>query len=160
MRQTSRQDGFSLIEALIALVVLSIGLVGLAGLLVQGIKSNHNAYLRTQAALLSNAMAERMLANRTGIQNDAYNGIDTTAAGASNAHCVTAVSGCDAKHMAQYDAYAWGQLLSKALPAGAGTVSGAGSDSVFTITVTWRETQHGTAKPVTATRSFTTSFRP
>src|SRR5699024_3278786 len=154
MTRPQQQQGFSLIEVLIALVVLSIGLVGLAGLLVQGIKSNHNAYLRTQAALLSHAMAERMLANRAGLQNGDYDAIDTTSAG-TDPGCVTTGSGCDPAHMAHHDAHAWGRLLSTALPTGAGRVTGAGAGSIFTITVTWREASHDATEPGTVTKSFT-----
>src|SRR5699024_10996669 len=159
MRRPQQQQGFSLIEVLIALVVLSIGLVGLAGLLVQGIKTNHNAYLRTQAVLLSNDMAERMLANPAGLHNGDYNTIDTTSANADPGW-VTTKHGCHPTQMARYDAYAWGRALSSALPAGVGTVTGAGSGSVFNITVSWSETGHDAGNPSPTITSFTTSFQP
>lgn len=160
MTHTNPQRGFGLIEALIALVVLSIGLLGLVGLLVQGIKTNHNAYLRTQAVLLSNDMADRMLANRTGVRNAHYNAIDTTASSPANPSCVTTATGCTAQQMAQFDAYAWGRLLRSALPAGAGTVSGDGMGSVFTITVSWIEDGLQSSDLGTTTKSFSMSFQP
>jgi len=159
MIQTRPQQGFSLIEALIALVVLSVGLVGLAGLLVQGIKTNHNAYLRTQAVLLSSDIAERMLANPAGLHNGDYNDINTASENADPG-CVTTNRGCDPAQMARYDAYAWGRALSSALPAGVGTVTGAGSGSVFNITVSWSETGHDAGNPSPTITSFTTSFQP
>ena len=43
------QSGFSIVEVLVALFVLSIGLLGLAALQAQGLRFNHDAYVRTQA---------------------------------------------------------------------------------------------------------------
>ena len=57
-------QGFSLIEVLITLVVFSIGLLGLASLQGQSINSSYNAHLRTQATSLASSMIDRMRANR------------------------------------------------------------------------------------------------
>lgn len=56
--------GFSLVEVLVALVVLSIGLLGVAGLQTRGVRDNHGAYLRTQATLGAKDLVDRMRANR------------------------------------------------------------------------------------------------
>lgn len=56
--------GFSLVEVLVALVLLSFGLLGLAGLQTRGVRDNHGAYLRTQATLCAKDMVDRMRANR------------------------------------------------------------------------------------------------
>ena len=47
-RVAHRSSGFSLVEVLIALVILSIGLLGLAGLQAAGLRNNNSAYLRTK----------------------------------------------------------------------------------------------------------------
>ncbi len=60
-----RQQGFSLFEVLIALLVLSVGLLGLANLQGQSISSSYNAHLRTQATSLAQSMVDRMRANRS-----------------------------------------------------------------------------------------------
>ncbi len=62
-RWNQRQYGFSLLEVLIALLVLSIGLLGLAGLQTLGLKFNMQSYQRTQAALLAYDIVDRMRAN-------------------------------------------------------------------------------------------------
>jgi len=59
--------GFSLIEVLVALLVLSIGLLGIAMLQIQGVRFNYGSYSRSQAVLLANDFAERMYANRPGV---------------------------------------------------------------------------------------------
>lgn len=59
------QQGVSLIEVLVAVVVLAVGLLGLAGLQATSIKSNDSANLRSQASLLAYDVADRMRAMRT-----------------------------------------------------------------------------------------------
>lgn len=66
LRFTSRQRGVSLLEVLITVVVLSIGLLGLAALQANATKFNHSAYLRSQATNMAHEMIERMRAN-TGV---------------------------------------------------------------------------------------------
>jgi len=55
--------GFTLLEVLIALLIFSFGMLGMAGLLTVSVKTNHSAYLRTQAFLLAQDLADRMRAN-------------------------------------------------------------------------------------------------
>jgi type IV pilus assembly protein PilV len=61
----SRQTGSSLLEVLIAVVILAFGLLGLAGLQATSVKSSHSAYQRSQATLLAYDMVDRMRAART-----------------------------------------------------------------------------------------------
>ena len=67
-----RPRGFTLLEVLIAVLVFSIGLLGLAGLMVMSVKTNHSAYLRTQATFLAQSMADRMRANSMAIWTGDY----------------------------------------------------------------------------------------
>ena len=64
MRIATRKRGFSLIEILITLVVLSTGLLGLAALHAEGLRSGRSACLRTKAVNLASDMADRMRSNR------------------------------------------------------------------------------------------------
>jgi type IV pilus assembly protein PilV len=59
-----RQTGFSLIEVLVAMLVLAIGLLGLAALQTQGMRFNHDAYVRTSATSLAYDIVEKMRINR------------------------------------------------------------------------------------------------
>jgi len=63
-RPGQSQTGSSLLEVLVAVVVLSIGLLGLAGLQMTSIKSSHSAYMRSQATLLAYDLADRARATR------------------------------------------------------------------------------------------------
>lgn len=58
------QQGFSLVEVLVALLVLAIGLLGMAGLQTRGVSTNYSALQRSQATLYAYDIVERMRANR------------------------------------------------------------------------------------------------
>ena len=113
-----RAAGFTLLEVLIALVVLSIGLLGVAGLQAKSQQFSSQAYLQTQATVLAHDMFERMRANPQGlIMNTYYN--NPTAS--SNDNCFKLV-GCSAQQMAQNDMYEWLQDVARTLPGGTATV--------------------------------------
>jgi len=117
-----KQYGFSLLEVLVAVVILSIGLLGMAGIQLKGLSSNHSANLRTQATSLANDLAERMHANPAGASNpeDAvsnsnyinidFNGVDCAAV--PSPYCSNTPTGesaeiCTASQMAVFDATLW-----------------------------------------------------
>ncbi len=64
--------GATMIEVLVAIVVLSIGLLGLAGLQMTSLQSNHSAYLRSQATLLAYDLSDRMRARAVATRSGAY----------------------------------------------------------------------------------------
>ena len=58
-----RQAGFTLVEVLVAMLVLAVGLIGLAGLQLASMKSNHSAYRRSQAAIAVYDLLDRIRAD-------------------------------------------------------------------------------------------------
>jgi len=132
-----RQAGFSLIEILVTLVVLSIGLLGIAGMQASGLRNNHAAYTKTQATNLAMDMAERIRANPQGQANYANFNSDNAP---GDPGCITA--GCTPADLAQHDQFEWSQPLNAdpkpILPAGRGIVTQA-ADGEFTVTILWRE---------------------
>ena len=64
------QKGFTLVEILITIIVLSIGLLGLAGLQISGLRANMSSEARSKATVLANDIAERMRTNTLGVHND------------------------------------------------------------------------------------------
>lgn len=120
-RRRGKASGFTLLEVLVAVAVLSIGLLGMAGLQVSGLRFNHSAYMRTQATLLAYELADRMRANpnRTGANANNYN--TTNLALATVAACRTA-AGCTRAQIAQNDIAEWQQTLARLLPGGQGVV--------------------------------------
>ena len=133
---STKNHGFTMIEVLITLVILSIGLLGLAALQANSMASNHNSYLRSQAIQLAYDMGDRMRANIVGVNAGNYNAI---AGIAVDPACITA--GCTPAQMATYDTFEWNTLLSQRLPSGRGTVTGNGTD--FVISVMWDEARTG-----------------
>ncbi len=57
------QRGFTLVEVLVTIIIMSIGLLGVAGLQLASMRSNHSAYLRTQATLAAYDLIDRMRAD-------------------------------------------------------------------------------------------------
>lgn len=66
------QNGFSMLEVLISVLILSVGLLGLGSLQVVGVQNNNSAFQRSQATLLSYEIVEAMRANRWGAINGRY----------------------------------------------------------------------------------------
>ena len=133
-------SGFTMVEVLVAIVVLSIGLLGLAGLQATGLKNNNSSYQRSQANILANEMFDRIRANRAGMIAGAYD--NPYGSGApTDPGCST--TGCTAETMAQFDVYAWETQLAATLPSGTGNITGSGPNSIYTITVMWDDERTG-----------------
>jgi type IV pilus assembly protein PilV len=115
MQVLSRQRGVSLIEVLISVLIFSVGMLGVAGLLVTSIRSNHTAFLRTQAAFLAGNMADRMSANPVGVWSGDYDSTSYPVSGstASNHDCA---SGCTPDALAKSDQRNWSSQLTTFLP--------------------------------------------
>jgi type IV pilus assembly protein PilV len=134
------QRGFSLIEVLIALIIMSVGMLGIAGLYVQSLQAGRTSMFRHQAVALAGDVADRIRANPTA-------GISyTDPAGADN-NCVAAGVDCDVAGMALHDVFLWkqqaGESLPGSAPTGGGDVTVQFDDTavppLYTITVSWEE---------------------
>lgn len=138
-----RQRAFTLLEVMVALLVLSIGLLGLAGLQVFGLKFGHQSYERTQTTLLIYDLADRMRANPQGVMSGDYT--NPIPASAPTPSCETAtLTPCSPAQLAADDLYRWSQDV-KARLAGAGYSIVANPITsplylpFYTITVNWNE---------------------
>ncbi len=116
-----RQRGFSLIEVLVALLVLAIGLLGLAGLQTLGLKFNTQSYQRTQAVLNAYDIVDRIRANASGIAATVYDDIGINAAPPGSPPDCGAIT-CDNTQMADYDVAQWKNSLAALLTQGKGAV--------------------------------------
>ena len=112
----TRAGGFTLVEVLIALVVLSIGLLGLAGLQSTGLRFNQSATMRSHATQLAYDMSDRMRANIAAADAGSYLG-SSAAAPAAVANCHTG-AGCSSANMAADDLSTWNQAVQRYLPGG------------------------------------------
>lgn len=151
--------GFTLIEVLIAVVILALGLLGLAGLQSTSLRNNQSAYFRSQATLLAYDIADRVRANSVGDYNNQ---------GETNNDCVA--NTCTPAQMAGYDLKQWNSQLSSQLPSGEGVVckdktpgdgnskSAHNCDGIgdaYAVKIWWDDDHDGAA-----TQRFVMSFQP
>ena len=106
-----------MLEILISIMILSIGLLGLASLQAFSLKNAGNANYRGSAAQLAYDLADRMRANRAALDAGSYNNQQ----GVLVTTCFQA-AGCNTLQMAQMDVYVWNQDIARLLPGGKGFV--------------------------------------
>lgn len=136
--------GFTLVEVLVTMVILSVGLLGIAALHTASLRNNLDSALRSQASALAADIADRMRGNR----DDALAGNYDIAIGATR----TVVAGSP---LVDRDLSGWKTQLGLILPAGDGSIVRNGD--VFTITVQWGERlRQGETDATLATLTFQT----
>ncbi len=128
-----RIRGFSLVESLVALVVLSVGLLGVARMYVFSLQNGRLALLNSQAVMLAADMADRIRANQTA-------GIGYAGA-AADFGCVDGGLDCTPTQMAANDLLVWQNEVANALPGGQATiaVNVATFPTTFVISVQWSD---------------------
>ncbi len=150
--RVSLQSGFSLIELLVALIVFSIGLLGVAGLQTVSKRANYESMQRTNAAQLANSVLEEMRTNGGGM--DIYlaaGDIGGGSRGAQPAPNCSAGAECNAAQKAAFDLWSWEQMLDGNLETIAGTAAGglvlptlcitgpvAGGAGTYQASIVWR----------------------
>ncbi|AXK40921.1 type IV pilus modification protein PilV [Crenobacter cavernae] len=135
----AKTRGSTMMEILVAILVLGLGLLGFAGLHARSLANTHSAYLRSQATILTHDAVERMRVNRAAAKKGSYNTvIGSVPAGGS-------VAGDDLAE--------WKQNLGQALPGGDGSITVDGNSAV-TITLRWNERRDGTPTTFTTQTTF------
>jgi len=127
----------SMSESLVALLVISIGLLGIAALQITSLKLSSNAQWHSQAIWFNYEITDRMSANRDvngNILND-YNGIDTS--NDYDQDCTAAP--CSPQNLALADATEWKALVTT-LPEGRGVIRSLGANA-YMVTVMWNDGQ-------------------
>jgi type IV pilus assembly protein PilV len=137
-----RAAGFTIVEVLVSLVILSIGLLGIAKLVLFSAHANDSAYLRSQATQLAYEILDNMRANPTAAAAGNYNTTLGAAATDPGFSCQNAACPL-ASNLALYDVYRWKKRLAAgagggALPTGEGSVTvSATTPLMATIVVQW-----------------------
>jgi len=127
----------------VALVVISVGMLGIAAMYVEGLRAGRTSVYRSAAVELVADMADRIRANSVG--QAAYSGL------AGDNDCVNGADDCSPAELAADDLFWWTQSIGGRLPGGEGVVAyAAGADTnQYTIVVTW--TEPGVAEPLAYT---------
>lgn len=178
MQVLSRQRGVSLIEVMMAVLIFSIGLIGLASLMVVALRSNQAGYLRTQVTYLAHNMADRMSANPIGVWSGDYNSASYPVSTTNDC-----AAGCTPAQLATHDQQMWSSQLKTFLPPGATakiacSKTGAGYDPVgggqvdkrppfggsCAMSINWSERSAGDTDhlndPTLQTQTFAWEFQP
>ena len=148
-----RQKGFTLLEALVAFLILSIGMLGIASLQLISLKAGHTAAFRTVVVHKVDEMFERIRNNPTQVTD-----YDTIVAADNSCNDYSGVISCNSADLAAYDKFEWEQGLISSLSANAGVtttitvtnpVPGTLPLAVVTITINWQERDPDTQAMVT-----------
>lgn len=170
----ANQTGFTLIELLISLVILSIGMLGMAGMQLSGLRNSATSSYRTDATQLSYDIVDSMRANRMAVAANVFEDIDLAYSdtlvdpelSCLQATTTSTVASCSANEMAAADLYNWITRVRQKLPNASVSVqcndldTTDGDDctefSTHTIMLSWDENVDGDVD----TSSFSYTFRP
>jgi type IV pilus assembly protein PilV len=128
-----KQSGFTLLEILVAMLVMAIGLLGLAGLMTSSMRNNLSASHRTQATWMAYDIVDRMRANRASAVTGGY----ATAMGTPGACLAAAPAGT----VPAQDIAAWKNQLACVLPAGDGSIAVNTATRAATVTIQWNDSR-------------------
>lgn len=173
----TKLSGFTMIEVMVTIVIVAIGLLGLAALLLKGMQAGNTSQLRTFAVAQAYDIADRMRANPAGVAAGHY---DNTLPSGSGSSCSTLLaspsstpaavappttaagtcsacssSACSVVDIATRDKCLWQRANTGLLPNGAGAICKDSSKNWYTIYVSWDENRSGTTD-----KTFSISFEP
>ena len=130
------QHGFSMLETLVTMFIISVWLLGTAGIQTVALKLNKSSQFRNQAVLLVSEMAERMETNKSGAVAGQYQFSGSVSSPSTD--CLA--TACTAAQLATFDLDEWSTRARAALPNAALSISGSAANPVtYTILVSWAE---------------------
>ncbi|MBI3562268.1 MAG: type IV pilus modification protein PilV [Gammaproteobacteria bacterium] len=172
IKSTRRDQGATLLEVMIAMVIFAVGMLGLAGLQISGLRDSGNAEKRTEATIIVNDLIERMRANVVAVTAFDYTSINFASINCSTPptpYCEDSSSGaaatCTSAQMATFDAALAYCLAQQRLPSGSlgitctdnvGVIQACNATPYRTISVSWvNNNDFGTT-----TKGLSVLFRP
>ena len=145
VRHATRVDGFTIVEVLISLLILSVGLMGLAALQVVGLQNTQGGAQRAQAAFLAYDITDRMRTNPAAVTAGSYN-LAAPVPGQGQVaivlvDCFGAAANCSAAQMAAHDLGQWQTQLGAYLNNGTGAIATVdnGTTTQVTVTIQWAD---------------------
>lgn len=142
-----RERGLTLIEVLVAIVLIAFGLLAVASMQITGLKNNQSAHYRTTATVLAYDMLDRMRANKKGLIAGSYNTNGSFLDGISTPGSYGT--------MAERDKQEWLTQIGNSLPTGKGKIEAAANASTLRVTIQWDD-QRGTGGNSTQSLSIET----
>ncbi|MDM8559267.1 type IV pilus modification protein PilV [Candidatus Parabeggiatoa sp. HSG14] len=135
LKQTQKlSSGFTLLEILVALLIVSIGFLGVATLQIRGYQFNHAAYSRTQAVFLASDIMDRMRVNAEEARKGSYSKecpqTDDVGCDGNN---------CSSEQLAVYDLAKWCNSLQNTLKGEVNASIQGNASNNFTITISWKK---------------------
>jgi type IV pilus assembly protein PilV len=115
----------TLVEVLVTLVIISVGLLGVAALQLATVRNNYDSFVRTQAATLAGDILDRMRANRGKVTDYRINLADQPSRTASTPAAI--------------DLLRWRNTLNEQLPRGLGAIAYDATNRIVTVTIQWQE---------------------
>ncbi len=183
------QIGFTLIEVLISMVILSLGLLGIFAMQSRALMDNQDAYLRTQAVFMAYDMSDRIRANAEYWENNMTqpklntilnnakafdtagkpkhpfcNAYDPTTTTFSSPLAVPIA--CSPQQMAEYDAYRWSKNVSSILPGGSVTLTNIADPNtsstakdIIRLTINWQRANQNFQNNLGSNASYSLDIR-
>lgn len=150
-----KTDGFSMLEVLITLVIILLGVLGMAGMQMLAINNTQIARTHSLAAIMASSLTAQMQANESywtsstvstsvlGVNKKDWTKSTLGDSGLNGQNTDCTAGACTPAGMAGYDLKAWGANLATLLPSGQATVACTGptatTPNVCTISVSWTE---------------------
>lgn len=135
-----RQGGFSLIEVIVTMGIMSFGLLGIAGMQLSAMTKSRVTFERNQATLLANDLVERIRANLPAAAVGSYDLTARSNPSESVWSCKGEQADCSSSDMAAADLADWSQRVDAVLndaTAAVDVVVVGGTASAVTVTLTW-----------------------
>lgn len=148
-------QGFLLIEALVTILIVSFGLLGLAGMLFSSMNAGQTSLSRSNAVSLANSMADKLRANWKAVKVGSFDSVALTDF-ADDSGCVTTcmTAKCTPEDQATLDICLWKAQLQRQLPGGQGSIAVDAGNAMcanaslvcaFDVTVRWNDNAYRTS---------------
>lgn len=151
---------------LISVVILAVGMLGIASMLIVSNKANNSSYAKLQAVQAVYDIFDRIRANSDAASNGSYNVSNIgsngypTSVSAPSVLCNASV--CNPNQLAQYDTWYWLTRVVSQLPNGSGSItsalSGVAGNTVITVTVQWDDSKAQNELGASSASSGTANF--
>ncbi len=150
----SKQGGVSLIEALVAIVIMATGIMGIVGVQLRTLSDTQTSVRRAQAIRLIDDLGERMKVNPSASTNvnafvmDWASGSSVPATSQASKSCATSL--CSHTELANYDIREWKRNVERTLPMGnantfLSTADAATNQRQLGVLLRWRENERSDA---------------